>query len=106
MPMEPVPRLPESSERETDRLRLLLDVNDAVVSHLDLQDLLQAIAAYIRRSIPHEVTGLAIYDEQIEGLRLQVVEGLGEKPSFPIGSVLPLAGTAGGRAFLSGEVLL
>ncbi len=31
---------------ERDRLRLLLEVNNAVVAHLDLQHLLYAISAY------------------------------------------------------------
>ena len=48
--------------RERDRLRLLLEVNNAVSSKLDLQELLLAVGTSLRKLIPHDLTGLAIYD--------------------------------------------
>ena len=55
--------------RERDRLRLLLEVNNAVVTHLDLRDLLRAISAFLRRMVPHDMSSIAIYDPQVNGLR-------------------------------------
>ncbi|HKE56720.1 MAG TPA: hypothetical protein VKB46_08465, partial [Pyrinomonadaceae bacterium] len=56
--------------RERDRLRLLLEINNAVVANLDLHDLLQAISQALGECVPHDFTGLAVYDERIGQLRI------------------------------------
>jgi len=48
---------------ERDNLRLLLDVTNAVVSKLDLAELVDAISSSLARAIPHEFTALALYEE-------------------------------------------
>jgi formate hydrogenlyase transcriptional activator len=48
--------------RERDRLRLVLDVNNAVVSHLDLDEMFPAIAASLARVIPHDGCSLVLLD--------------------------------------------
>jgi formate hydrogenlyase transcriptional activator len=55
--------------RERDRLRLLLEVNNAVVSHLDLRDLLRAISAFLQQLVPHDMSSIALYDPQGNGFR-------------------------------------
>src|ERR1700719_148565 len=55
--------------QERDRLRVLLEVNNAVVSQLDLHDLLSAIAASLRRVIHHEYASLALYEEDKNMMR-------------------------------------
>ena len=44
--------------RERDRLRLLLEVNNNVISHLELSDLFQAVSSALRDCFHHEYTGL------------------------------------------------
>lgn len=73
------PTLLESSDyaaltRDRDQLRLLLDVNNAVVSILELPDLLAAIASCIRRVIRHEYTSLALYDQERKELRMHALD--------------------------------
>ena len=46
--------------RERDRLRLLLEVNNAVVSHLDLDDVFNAVSGCLRRVIPHDGSSLLL----------------------------------------------
>jgi len=60
--------------RERDRLRVLLEVNNAVVSNLDLQQLFAAIAACLRRVMHHEYTSLALYDPETKRMRLQALD--------------------------------
>src|ERR1700692_5086755 len=48
--------------RERDRLRVLLEVNNAMVSKLDLHALLSAISASLRGVIHHEYTSLALFE--------------------------------------------
>jgi formate hydrogenlyase transcriptional activator len=47
---------------ERDRVRLLLEVNNAVVSHLDLDDLFPAVSACLRRVIQHDASALVLVD--------------------------------------------
>ncbi len=50
----------EQLSRERDRLRLLLEVNNALVSNLDLRELLKQISACLSRVIRHDYTALAL----------------------------------------------
>jgi formate hydrogenlyase transcriptional activator len=54
---------------ERDRLRLLLDVNNSVISHLELSDLFQAISSALRDCFHHEYTGLWLFEEGLSRLR-------------------------------------
>src|SRR5262245_11468098 len=51
-------------KEEHDRLRLLLDVNNTIVSALDLRELLNAVSASLRRLVPHEYASLSLYDAE------------------------------------------
>ncbi len=53
--------------RERDRLRLLLEVTNAVAAHLDLHDLLHAISVLLSRLVPHDLSNIALYDPQGTG---------------------------------------
>jgi formate hydrogenlyase transcriptional activator len=48
--------------RERDRLRLLLEVNNAIVGHLDMDEMFAAIGASLARVIPHDGCSLVLYD--------------------------------------------
>jgi len=60
--------------RERDRLRVLLEVNNAVVSTLNLGELFTAIAACLRRVMHHEYTSLALYDPETKRMRVQALD--------------------------------
>ena len=60
--------------RERDHLRLLLEVNNAVVSNLELKPLFAAITASLRKVIQHEYTSLALYDADSHRLRLHALD--------------------------------
>jgi len=55
--------------RERDRLRLLLEVNNNVISHLELSDLFQAVSSALRDCFHHEYTGLWLFEEGSSRLR-------------------------------------
>ena len=50
--------------RERDRLRLLLEVNNAVVSRLNLTDVFASVSACLQRVIPHKFCGLLLYEPE------------------------------------------
>src|SRR5260370_8327445 len=56
--------------RERDRLRVLLEVNNALVSTLDLRQLFHAIASSLRRGLPPEYTTLPFPEPPTNTLRV------------------------------------
>src|SRR5262249_27491357 len=60
--------------RERDRSQLLLEINNTLVSNLNLNELLTAISNCLRRVMPHDAAGLALYDKAINKLRLTALE--------------------------------
>ena len=55
---------------ERDRLRLVLEVNNLLVSHLDYAALLKAISEAVQRVIEHDHASVALYDQGSGELRL------------------------------------
>ena len=60
--------------RERDRLGLLLDVTNALVSSLDFDALFASVTDCMRRVIPHDYASLALHDAESGQLRFQAVE--------------------------------
>ena len=58
---------------ERDRMRLLLEVNNAVVSHLSLDDLFPAISACLRKVIQHDGSALVLFDQETRRYRVHVL---------------------------------
>ena len=50
--------------RERDRLRLLLEVNNVLVSYLDLDKVFSAISACLQRVIPHEHSSVLLHEPE------------------------------------------
>src|SRR5262249_57836516 len=64
----------EQVTRERDRSRLLLEINNAVVSHLDLRELLKSIASSVRRIIPNDAAFLTLCDAEGKHIRLHALD--------------------------------
>jgi formate hydrogenlyase transcriptional activator len=86
---------------ERDRLRLLLDANNAVVTHLDLRDLFRSIADCLRRFIQQDYTSLALYDEAAHGWRLYALDFPSSKGLLQEEILVQFAGAPASRAFTS-----
>lgn len=69
--MNQVAKAQRTDQRQArDRSRLLLEVNNAIVSHLELPELLKAISACLRQAISHDAAGLVLYDSETHQLRV------------------------------------
>src|SRR5262245_10833874 len=90
-------------EREHNRLKLLLDINNATVSHLALEELLHVISESLRKVVPHDLSGVGLYDEESGQLRAHILEYKDEIPVFARGTQIPFEGTTGGVAFTTGK---
>ncbi len=86
--------------RERDRLQLLLEVNNALVSNLEPQGLLRAVAACLRRVVHHEYTSLSVYDEERRAFDMWALEFDG-KGLIKEHMTVPLEGSPAGLAFRS-----
>jgi formate hydrogenlyase transcriptional activator len=96
----------EQLSRERDRLRLLLEVTNALVSNLDLRELLKQIAACLRRVIRHDYTALALYDPARNEMRLTALDFPEGKGLIQEEMAVPLEGSAGGEVFATRKPLL
>jgi hypothetical protein len=83
----------------SDRARVLLEINNAVVSHLDLARVLQSVSECLRRELNHDFAALAIYDEEHHELRLHALDFAANEGFFKAGQLIPLVGTPASLAF-------
>jgi formate hydrogenlyase transcriptional activator len=93
-------------KRQLDREHLMLEINNAVVSHLDLGELLTSISACLRRVIPHDLAGLCIYDAATNRLLAHSLDFPSNQEFGGIGDPIPLEGTPEGLAFTSQKTVL
>ncbi|TLY18284.1 MAG: GAF domain-containing protein [Nitrospirae bacterium] len=61
-------------EHERDRQRLLLEINNAIVSHLGLDDLFTAVSTCLRKVIKHDSSSLVLFDPETRQYRVQVLD--------------------------------
>ncbi len=92
--------------RERDQLRLLLEVNNVVVSTLDLHELLGAISTCLRRVIQHDYASLALYEPENQQLRLHALDFAAGQGLMQEGMPVPVEDTAPGLAFSSRQPVL
>ncbi|HVA71526.1 MAG TPA: sigma 54-interacting transcriptional regulator [Candidatus Limnocylindrales bacterium] len=85
--------------RERDRLRMLLDVTNAVISKLDLRQLFSAISASLRRLLECEYVSLAIYDPETRRMNIRALDFPAGKGFLQEELSLPLDQTPAGQAF-------
>jgi len=89
-----------------DRARVLLEINNAIVSHLDLVQVLRAVSDCLRREIKHDFAGLALYNEELKELRLHALEFPNDQAFMQQGQIIPLVGTPAGVAFATRKPVL
>jgi formate hydrogenlyase transcriptional activator len=65
--------------QEKDRLKLLLDLSNSIVSKLDLRDLLRDISASVRRLMQCDAVGFSLPDPENGGLTLLALDFPGAK---------------------------
>jgi formate hydrogenlyase transcriptional activator len=95
----------QSLARERDRLSLVLEINNAVVSHLELRGLLKAISACLGRVIPHDFASFCLYDPEIHQLRAHALDFPGNQVFVESGDPIPLEGTPEGLAFTTQQTV-
>ena len=92
--------------QERDRLRLLLDVNNAVVTNLSLRDLLLAVSGWMKQFFAHDLASMVICDEESGQLRVHALDAPAPGGVLTEGSILPLEGTPPGIAIATRKTVM
>jgi formate hydrogenlyase transcriptional activator len=95
-------RAQDELARKSDRLRLLLEVNNALVSNLEWRALFSALSTCLRRVLAHDYTSLAVYDAQRNAFDMWAVEFAG-KGLVKEHMIVPVEGSPAGAAFVAGK---
>jgi len=87
---------------EKDRLKLLLDLNNSIVSKLDLRDLLRDTSASLRRRMQCDAVGVNLPDQETGELKLFALDFPGAKGFLREEMTRP-SGSLASEAFSIGE---
>jgi len=93
-------------EHERDRLKFLLDLNNSVVSTLDLRQLFRAISANVRQVMECDYASVLLPEQDGKHLRVYALDFSEEGESWPEEVVIPAAGRPAGDVMQSGEPLI
>jgi formate hydrogenlyase transcriptional activator len=99
-------QLQEEVSRERDRLKLLLDVNNAVVSNLSLTELFKVIPSRVRLAMQCDGACLSLPDVQKQQLEIHGLDFPGGRGFLQEEMQLPIDGSSPGKAFRTGEPVL
>jgi formate hydrogenlyase transcriptional activator len=98
--------LQQQLQHERDRLKLLLDLNNSVVSILDLRQLFRAISANVRQVMECEYASILLPEPGGEQLRVYARDFSAGGESWQEEIVVPAAGRPAGEVLKSGEPLI
>src|SRR2546426_4959258 len=90
-------------QRESDRLKLLLDMTNTLVSNLELRDLLRAVSASIRQDIHCDSVGVWLPDVEQRQLRQLAMDFPESKGFVTEDLLLPVEGSEIGCVFKTGK---
>jgi len=98
---EEAQRYQEKLSKERDRLRILLEVNHAIGSRLELHDFLEAVSRTLQRVLSHDVVSISLYEPEEEQLRLYTLIFPGGHGLIQEGMTMPVKGTILGAVLKS-----
>ena len=93
----------DKRKQAEDRLQLLLDVTNQVVSNLQLRDLLRAISASVRRVMQCDLVGVFLLDSEANMLQTFVLDFPEGKGSIREEYLTSMEGSLGGYVFHTGK---
>jgi formate hydrogenlyase transcriptional activator len=94
--------MPDGLERERNRLKLLLDMTNTLVSNMEPRDLLQAISGSIRRDMNCDLVGVFVPDSDQRQLRLRAFDFPGSAGCSKEDALYPVEGSIVGQVFRTG----
>jgi formate hydrogenlyase transcriptional activator len=92
--------------KEHEHLQLLLEVNNALVAHREIEPLFQAVSSALGRVLAHDSSSLCLYDPAIRQIRVRAADFPGGKGLIHKGVVFKVAGSPAGAAFTARKPLI
>jgi formate hydrogenlyase transcriptional activator len=96
----------EQLAHERDRSQLLLQVNNTLVSNLNLRELLKSISGSLGAVMPHEAAALTLHDESLNQLRVAAFDFPDHDGPCADGKIIPFEGNPIGEAFTTRKTTL
>src|ERR1700676_3408520 len=90
------------SRRAQDRLKLILDLTNQVVSNLNFQELLRTISASVRRVMQCDAAAIMLPESDGKHLRVHALDFPDRKGFFKEEVLIPIDGSTPGDTFRSG----
>jgi formate hydrogenlyase transcriptional activator len=82
---EEIAALNTEVERTAERYRILLEINNAIVTHLTRETLLGSVSQILRRVVPFDGAAITLYNPEKDTLRFFAMEGVISSEHFPAG---------------------
>jgi formate hydrogenlyase transcriptional activator len=92
-----------SSTQTQDRLKLILELTNQVVSNLEFDDLLHAISGIVRRVMRCDAAAIMLPDSEGKNLRVHTLDFPDSKGLFSEGIEIPIEGSMPGQTFQTGK---
>ena len=93
----------EVLQRQSDRLRLLLEITNSVASKLDLRGLIEVLSKSLLSVTRSDFCALLLPDEDSEQLRLSTLYNPESRGAICDGAKIPVRGAPCGKAFRTGK---
>src|ERR1700736_624992 len=88
---------------ERDRLRVLLEVNNVLVTSLEVPELFRGIVSTLQRVIHHDYTSLALLDPGTGTLKIYALDFPGRQGLLKPEMIIPRDASPAGRAIATGK---
>lgn len=91
------------SQRVKDQLKLILDLNNQVVSNLEFDEFLHVTSSSVRQVMQCEAAAVMLADAEGKNLLIHALDFPESRGIFTEGSLIPIEGTMPGNAFRTGK---
>jgi len=94
------------SQKVQEQLKLILDLNNQLVSNLEFHDLLHAASASVRQVMRCDAAAVMLANDEGTHLRVHALDYPESRGVFAEGALVPIAGTLPGDAFKTGKPMV
>jgi formate hydrogenlyase transcriptional activator len=94
------------SQRVQEQLKLVLELNNQVLSNLEFHDLLRAASASVRKVMHCDAAAIMLPDVEDSKLRVHALDYPDSRGIFVEGTLIPVNGTMPGESFKSGKPIV
>jgi formate hydrogenlyase transcriptional activator len=92
--------------RQRDRLQVLLEINNLLITSRELPELFRGIVSILERVIHHDYTSLALLDSQTGLLKIHSLDFPGKQNVFKPETLIPRDTSLAGRALDAGKPVI